>query len=49
MKERRYLFTIELSGIGSTPDKAWQDATEAFGCDPGPTPDKENIKEEGEV
>jgi len=35
---QRYLFTITLSGIGDNPDKAWQDATEQFSLDPGPTP-----------
>lgn len=31
----KYLFTIELSGVGDTPDEAWADAVEQFSQDPG--------------
>ena len=31
----KYLFTIELSGIGDTTEEAWADAVEQFQQDPG--------------
>jgi hypothetical protein len=31
----RFLFPITLSGIGDTPEQAWQDAVESFSLDPG--------------
>lgn len=31
----RYLFTVELSGLGDTPEDAWFDAVEQFCADPG--------------
>jgi len=34
-REKRYFFQIELSGVGKTADLAWENAVEAFACDPG--------------
>lgn len=31
----RYEFPIRLSGVGTTPEEAWEDAFEAFMQDPG--------------
>jgi hypothetical protein len=33
--EGTYEFTVTLQGSGPTPEAAWQDATDAFACDPG--------------
>lgn len=33
--QQRFYFKIELSGIGSTVEEAWQDATESFSLDFG--------------
>jgi len=38
-KLTRFLFPITLSGIGDTPDEAWQDAVESFSLDSGPCPE----------
>ena len=35
---KTYNFTVILSGVGDDPDKAWEDAVEAFQADPGSTP-----------
>jgi len=40
----RYEFTVTLAAEAESPDEAWQEATEAFALDPGPTP--EEFKEE---
>jgi len=34
MSEKRYLFKIELSGYGETPDAAWRDAVDHLYEDP---------------
>ena len=34
-QEKRYEFTVELSGCGDTEIEAWHDALEAFFRDPG--------------
>lgn len=34
-KEYRFYFKIELCGVGTDVDEAWQDAVEAFMQDPG--------------
>ena len=41
-----YVFTVELYGYGDNADAAWNDATEAFAEDPGPTPDDYTEEEE---
>ncbi len=43
-KEYRYTFPIVLTGTGTIPDEAWQDAIEAFELDEGNY--DEAIKEE---
>ena len=35
-----YVFDVTLNGYGRTADEAWQDVTEGFCQDPGPTPDR---------
>jgi len=42
---KRYEFTITLSGIGATPEEAWEDAVTGFSVDPG-TPDYDRMTEE---
>ncbi len=37
---RRFIFKVELCGIGENPDEAWGNAVEAFSLDPGPPPDE---------
>jgi hypothetical protein len=34
-----YIFTISLIGSGNNADEAWNDATEGFSLNPGPTPE----------
>lgn len=41
-----YLFNITLKGTGETPEDAWADAVEAFGCDPGVVEEGSITKEE---
>lgn len=41
----RYQFTITVSGDGSTPEEAWQDAIECFSIDPGSTPEQFTTEE----
>jgi hypothetical protein len=43
--KRYYVFPIELGGLGNTPEEAWNDATEAFTNEPGPTPDEYRVEE----
>ena len=31
---KRYIFTVELAGIGNTSEEGWQDAIDAFSRDP---------------
>ena len=33
--EKRFIFTVHLSGYGDTPEEAWDDAVEGFSQDPG--------------
>ena len=35
----RYVFTLEVASVGSTPEEAWLDALEALALDPGDHPD----------
>ena len=35
---RKFIFRIEITGIGDTPEEAWLDATESFDQNPGETP-----------
>ena len=39
MAEKRYEFTITLSGIGKNPEEAWNSATESFCMDSGICPE----------
>lgn len=32
---KRFIFTVELAGVGEHPDEAWEDAYTAFALDPG--------------
>ncbi len=41
---KTYEFTVQLHGIGSTPEEAWQDAIEGFIQNPGGTPGPEATK-----
>lgn len=34
-----HIFTVEIRGLGKNPGDAWRNACEAFGDDPGPTPE----------
>jgi hypothetical protein len=42
MPDKRWLFRIELSGIGDTPEEAWEHALEGFFQDPGAAPGDAN-------
>ena len=35
---KTFIFTVSLIGTGENEDQAWNDATESFSLDPGPTP-----------
>jgi len=35
-----------MSGIGNTADEAWNEATEQFAQDPGPTPEEDEYTTE---
>jgi hypothetical protein len=41
----RYQFPVTLSGVGTTPEAAWQDALDQFQADPG-SPDASTIRRE---
>jgi hypothetical protein len=43
---KTFIFTVKLKGIGSNPEEAWLDATEAFDQDPGVAPKDHIIEEE---
>jgi len=43
----RYEFTLTLTGEGDNADEAWEDAVEAFSCEPG-LPPFEGVLVEGE-
>jgi hypothetical protein len=45
----RYIFRVTLSGIGKTPEQAWEDATEQFAHDHGPTPGPDEYEVEEAV
>lgn len=36
---RTFEFTVVMKGTGRTADAAWNNATDAFSADPGPTPE----------
>lgn len=46
--KKRYIFTIQISGVGENEQEAWLDATEAFDQDPGVCPNNHTIEEEKE-
>jgi hypothetical protein len=35
----RYFFNVEFSGVGNSPEEAWEDAIEGFELDPGEVPE----------
>jgi hypothetical protein len=35
----RYFFNVEFSGVGNSPEEAWEDAIEGFESDPGEVPE----------
>lgn len=43
---KRFIFEVTLSGIGDTPEKAWNDACEQFGMDNGPCPECYAVEED---
>ena len=48
--EKRYEFRVVIAGYGKDADQAWEEATEQFSLDPGPTPgEDEYTVEEAEV
>ncbi len=50
MTQKRYVFTIQISGIGENEQEAWLDATESFDQDPGSCPKQhEQVAEEGVI
>lgn len=44
MEEKTYQFTIYLTGIGTTPEDAWNDAVEGFMQEPGCCPDESDYE-----
>lgn len=45
-KVKRYYFTITMSGIGDTPDEAWEEAVEGFVLEPGAHPEDFKVEED---
>lgn len=45
----RYIFNIQLSGIGDTPLEAWEEAVDGFCNEPGNHPDEYDFEKEDEA
>ena len=43
---KRFYFDLTLSGIGETPEDAWENALEGFVQDPGEAPEPSEEEEE---
>jgi hypothetical protein len=46
MATKRYIFTLEISGLGTTPEQAWIDACGQFGSRLEEVPDQYEISDE---
>jgi hypothetical protein len=44
--EQEFIFQVELSGTGYSPELAWNEAVQQFQLDPGPAPDAWEAKSE---
>ena len=45
----RYIFPLKLSGMGHTPEEAWENAVEGFYDEPGEFPEDYDFEEEDEA